>query len=258
MVQTSLTSAAGRLPPSPASFPGDRVLPRFLLGAALNLFVVVPVSALLADGRPAGVALGVGSFLCLQAFAAFLMRRHYPHERLGLCNVVTQFRSGLIAAFTAPLAVPGLLAQDSVLGWSLLGLALLALLLDGVDGFLARRSGLVSRFGARFDVEMDSILALILALLVLQSGKAGLWVLVLGVMRYLFVVAGMALPWLNADLPERFSRKAICVIQIATLIALLAPFITPPFAWWLAAAASALLVWSFAVDVIWLARNRAR
>ncbi|MGV3650309.1 MAG: CDP-alcohol phosphatidyltransferase family protein, partial [Devosia sp.] len=170
------------------------MLPRFLLGAGLNLFVVVPVSALLADGRPAGVALGVGAFIALQVFAAFLLRRLYPHERLGLCNVVTQFRSGLIAAFTAPLAVPGLLAADSVVGWSLLGLALFALSLDGVDGFLARRSGLVSRFGARFDVEMDSILALILTLLVLQSGKAGLWVLVLGVMRYVFVLAGMALP----------------------------------------------------------------
>jgi phosphatidylglycerophosphate synthase len=260
---TSTVAASAGATPAGAAWrdanrPGAPMLPRFLLAAMANLVVVVPVAWWLVNGRPAGLAMALGAFVAIQLYAALLLVRLYPHDRLGLCNLVTQFRAGLIAAFAAPIAVPGVLLAQPSHAWAVLALAVLTLSLDGVDGWLARRSGLVSRFGARFDVEMDSILALILTLIALQSGKAGMWMLILGVARYLFVGAGMLLPWLNADLPERFSRKLVCVIQIATLIALMAPIITPPLSWWLAIAASALLVWSFALDVVWLYRNKAK
>lgn len=258
MHEATPTAPQSWLPgPAPAS-PGRRVVPRFLIAALANVVVVAPVAWWLADGRIAGVALAIAAFAVFQGYAALLMLRTYPHDRLGLCNLVTQFRAGLIAAITAPIAVPGLLVQRPDLAWTLLAVALLALCLDGVDGWLARRSGLVSRFGARFDVEMDSVLALILTVLALQSGKAGAWMIILGIARYLFVGAGLALDWLNADLPERFSRKVVCVVQIATLIVLVAPIVAPPLSAWLAIAASALVVWSFAIDIAWLYRNRQR
>jgi hypothetical protein len=78
----------------------------------------------------------------------------------------------------------------------------------------------------------------------------------LGVIRYLFVFAGYLLPWLRADLPPRFSRKLVCVIQIATLVLLVSPLVAPPSSVVIAALATAMLVWSFAVDVVWLAHNR--
>jgi phosphatidylglycerophosphate synthase len=40
------------------------------------------------------------------------------------------------------------------------------LALDGLDGWLARRFGLASAYGARFDMEVDGFLILVLALLV--------------------------------------------------------------------------------------------
>jgi len=134
--------------------------------------------------------------------------------------------------------------------------ALLALSLDGLDGWLARRSGLTSDFGARFDMEVDSVLALVLACHALANGKAGLWVLALGGMRYAYLAAGIGLPWLRKPLPQRFRRKTVCVLQIAVLIVLIAPGVTPPASTGLAVAATLLLTWSFAIDILWLARRR--
>ena len=124
------------------------------------------------------------------------------------------------------------------------------------SGPLARRSGLAGPWGARFDMEVDSIFALLLAGVVWRSGAAGSWVLLLGSLRYVFVAASWALPWLDRPLPQRFRRKLVCVVQIGTLVALIAPIVQPPYSWIAAAVALALLAWSFAVDVIWLARRR--
>ena len=179
------------------------------------------------------------------------LRTSYPHEALGLCNIVTAIRMGIVALLA------GVIVQSEALAahdWLIFALAALALSLDGVDGWLARRAALSSAFGARFDMETDAALGAVLATILLVSGKVGPEVLVLGFMRYGFVVAGILLPWLNAPLPDSFRRKAICVIQIVTLTLLLLPI--TPFAGALTLVAAALLVWSFAVDVLWLARHR--
>ena len=54
---------------------------------------------------------------------------------------------------------------------------LAATVLDGLDGWLARRAGMASAFGARFDVEVDALLIQALAILTWRYGKAGPWVL---------------------------------------------------------------------------------
>ncbi|MBM9595385.1 CDP-alcohol phosphatidyltransferase family protein [Rhodobacteraceae bacterium MCCB 386] len=180
----------------------------------------------------------------------------YPHERLGLCNVVTHFRSTLVALAAAPLAVPAAFHAQERLAWTALSIAVVALALDGFDGWLARRSGLSSDFGARFDVEVDAALALILALLVWQADKVGPWIMVLGLARYAFVAGVGLVTWLRAPLPPRLRRKVICVVQLGALIALLAPPVQPPFAQLLASVAALLLVWSFSMDIAWLWRRR--
>ena len=150
-----------------------------------------------------------------------------------------------------------LLFLDTIPAWLVVGLSAIVLALDGVDGWLARRDKLVSEFGARFDVEVDSAFALILALHAFVDGKAGPLVLLLGLARYGFVVAGLVFPWLNRTLPERFSRKVICVVQLVALIALQLPFVTPPFSTLLVVATVAAVLWSFGRDVIWLRRSKA-
>jgi len=70
-------------------------------------------------------------------------------------------------------------------------------------------------------------------------------------------VAGALVPWLRAPLPERFRRKAICVVQLGALIVLQAPVVAAPWSDALAAAVCGLVLWSFAIDILWLHRRRA-
>jgi phosphatidylglycerophosphate synthase len=223
-----------------------------MLSLALPAAVAVFVPAAgIAASASVGVMMALGTALAVRAMAA-----GYPHARLGLCNLVTLGRLALAALLAVPLAMPGGLAGRPAMAWSLVALTGVSLALDGLDGILARRSGLASAFGARFDMEVDAALAAMLAALALASGKAGAWVLALGFMRYGFVAAMVVLPWLRKPLPDRYSRKAACVVQIGVLIALLAPPVAPPLSVGLGLAALAALTWSFAVDVRWLWRNR--
>ena len=234
---------------------GISVVGRYVI-TSLVLLPAVAATGWTLTKLSSGATAAVLAFVVMAAIAGLALQRHYPHDRLGIANVVTLLRSAMIAALCSLLAAPGLLVQSDQLGWTVLAIAIVSLSLDGVDGYFARRQGLSSDFGARFDMEIDSVFALLLALLSWQSGKAGPWVMVLGGMRHLFLAAALAWPWLMAPLPDRFSRKAICVVQIAVLIALLAPIIGGPLSWTIAAVATVLLVYSFGRDVVWLARHR--
>jgi len=138
--------------------------------------------------------------------------------------------------------------------------AAIATVLDGVDGWLARRTRMESAFGARFDMETDALLIQVLAILAWQYGKAGAWVLASGLLRYLFVAAGWLWPWMQQPLFPSVRRKTICVVQIAGLTLALLPEIPPRFSSPIAALSLAALLYSFLVDTVWLwwARNRHR
>jgi phosphatidylglycerophosphate synthase len=133
--------------------------------------------------------------------------------------------------------------------WAIVIVATLTALLDAVDGHLARRSGLASAFGARFDMETDAFFILVLCALVVQVGQAGPWILASGLMRYAFVGAARLWPWLSAPLQPSKRRQTACVVQITTLIVCLGPIIPAALATSLAALSLAMLAASFAIDV---------
>lgn len=198
------------------------------------------------------------AFALFGAGSAFLWLRlpvDYPHTRFGSCNAVTLLRAGLAACLLTPLLTPTP-AGGSLEEWSIVLLALAALSLDGVDGLLARRSGLISSYGARFDMEVDAGLSLILTLHLLADNTLGPYVIVLGIMRYVFIAASVPFPWLAAPLPERFGRKLVCVVQVAALIALQVPVLPVVLAQWIAVGAVAALLWSFGRDTLWLWRHK--
>lgn len=223
---------------------------RSLARAALGGLALVLLSGLALVGIDAALWVALAGYAIGIALVMASLRHGYPHSRLGLCNLVTLLRLALAASLLAPLAT-------DASGWGVLGLAALALSLDGVDGWLARREGLVSEFGARFDMEVDSAFALILALNAWAAGTVGAVVLLLGLPRYAFIAAAWVWPWMGAPLPERFSRKAVCVIQIAVLIALQAPVLAGWPALALVIGTVAALIWSFGRDTFWLWRARA-
>lgn len=197
---------------------------------------------------PAGVALvcfAVGATVSGRA-----LQRNYPHAHLGACNAITLARLALTMTLVGPL-VAGLGPS-----WVVFSVALVALALDGIDGWFARRHGNASAFGARFDMEVDSALALVLAVSASTTGIVGPAAVLLGVPRYLFAGGAWIFPWMRRDLPERFSRKIVCVAQLAALIALQAPILPGAVALPLVPLVLAMIAWSFAVDLMWLWRRR--
>jgi len=94
-----------------------------------------------------------------------------------------------------------------VLGWTVVAIAVIGVALDGVDGRLARSRNTSSDFGARFDMEIDALLILVLAVLVWNLEKAGMWILAAGLLRYAFVLASYPLPWMERALPR--SRPSV-------------------------------------------------
>lgn len=199
---------------------------------------------------PAALVLAMAAFAITTAGFSYLWTHHYPHSRPGLCNRVTFLRLVLTFALLAPL-----LAEPEP--WRVLIVATMALALDGIDGWLARREGLVSDFGARFDMEVDSALGLVLALNAWAAGVPGLVVLLLGLPRYLFVASAWVWPWMARALPESRARKAACAIQIGSLIVLLVPWVDGGLSLMVLTTAAAILLLSFGRDVLWLYRNRA-
>jgi phosphatidylglycerophosphate synthase len=136
----------------------------------------------------------------------------------------------------------------------LVPLAAVALALDAVDGWVARRTGTVSALGARFDMEVDAFFILVLGGYV--TGSLGGWVLVLGLMRYAFVAAGWVVPWMRAELPPRYWRKVVAATQGVVLVVAASGLLPRPVVIALVVLALALLVESFGRDVGWLWRHR--
>lgn len=237
-----------RLSPDPAA--GVRTATPALQLCLLGLTMGVVLGACLSLAAPRGLAPGLAVHLCGLWLAVRGMAAGYPHARLGACNVATTMRLALVGA------IAGIgIAQGA--GWAVAGLATIALVFDGIDGWLARRGGLSSAFGASYDMEIDAALAACLALILMAAGRAGPELLLLGFARYAFVLASLVLPWLAAPMRESFRRKAVCVAQIATLVILTAPVLPDDPARILALGAAALLAWSFLRDIRRLAACRS-
>src|SRR5262249_39477231 len=128
--------------------------------------------------------------------------------------------------------------------------------LDGLDGWLARRTRMASAFGARFDMEVDALLILVLSILVWQYGKAGSGIVLAGLLPYLFVAGGWLFPWMARPLFPSRRRQTVCVLQIVGSSVLMLPVVTPPASVWFAATLLSALSASFLVDVLWLWSTR--
>lgn len=241
--------------PNPTETPSDLAA---LIWRALASVLAVAVMLLL-GARALGEGLGLSDafafkvtlvFVCATIWLGIYLQDHLPHVRLGPANQVTLARLGLTVLLV------GFFGEPQVeISWVALGIATVVLILDGVDGWLARRYDYASAFGARFDMETDALLMLLLAALAWQFDKAGAWVLLSGAMRYAFIAAAVIQPWLRRPLQPSRRRKAVCVLQIVSLLLALAPFITPPWSGSVAAAGLLLLCYSFTIDIVWLWRQ---
>lgn len=97
----------------------------------------------------------------------------------------------------------------------------LALILDGVDGMLARRYGASTSEGALLDVEVDAMLVCLLALALYHYSSLSIAVVLAGALRYLYVLGISYLKHSNTPEPRRRYASAIAVSTILSMIAAL-------------------------------------
>ena len=193
-------------------------------------------------------------FTAMMAVALLTMRDQHPFPNFGAANWVTLMRAVLVALAASLITEP---AQSS-LAWVVVALTATVAALDGIDGWLARRTGMSSAFGARFDMETDAFFMLVLSLVVWRHHKAGVWVIAIGLMRYAFVAAGWVWPWLAQPLRSTRRGKAVAVGQFVGLGVALMPGVPVTASTLACGTALAGLAWSFAVDVRFLYKERAR
>lgn len=216
-----------------------------VIAGCLGLFAVDRVTPLSVAGWTAGL-------LYLVVSNALLTRglRRTGTVSFGWANGATATRStlvGLVAAlvatsFTSPVSVPLLVAVTSI-----------ALALDGVDGWLARRTHTESELGGRFDMEVDAFLLLVLSAYVAQS--LGWWVLTIGLLRYAFVAVGWLAPRMRATLPPRYWRKVVTAVAGITLTIAASGLLPLWGSYAVTLVGLALLLESFGRDLLWLARR---
>ena len=234
--------------------------PTALLREARSVFTRAFALALVAIPLPVlgGAISTVPALSGLALFAGLLfaiergLAAHHPHPRLGTANRITLVRAAIACLIAARAVEPAPLGAPE--RWLLAAIAAAALMLDGADGWAARRQGLASAFGARFDMEVDAFAILVLAITVVKAQAAPYWVLAIGGMRYLYLAATLAFPLLRRPLPPRpiadRRRKTIAVIQSVGLMIALAPATLAGWAAAACAAALGLLAYSFAADIV--------
>ena len=228
---------------------GSAVLPlACLFVAAIAAFVATSLH--LNTGRDVWIAAG----LILALVYAVVAIRMPPHALgFGYANGVTAIRAAMVSYVGATVLFGDSFGADTRLSWALVLLVAVALALDGVDGFLARRLAQTSAFGARFDMEIDAFLILVLSVFV--AGTFGWWTVAIGAFRYLFVAASWLAPWLTAPLPPKFSRKTVAATQGVVLVVATAHILPDVIAFAGLAVALVSLTWSFARDIAWLWRS---
>ncbi|OLM15963.1 MULTISPECIES: CDP-alcohol phosphatidyltransferase family protein [unclassified Pseudonocardia] len=218
-------------------------LVRQLAGATALLAVVLAGSAAVTG---AGVLRTTAGVLLAALILVLLVRaaRRAGETTLGPAGLVTVARGTLVVGAAT------LVGRDDLAQAVLVGLTVVALALDAVDGVVARRTGTATAFGARFDMETDALLLLVLsAHVTATSGEV--WVLALGLMRYAYVGAARILPWLDGELPVRRSAKVVAAVQGIVLIVTAAGLLPRPVETAALAVALVALLWSFGSSVAW-------
>jgi phosphatidylglycerophosphate synthase len=129
----------------------------------------------------------------------------------GYANLITLIRHLLILI----IAVLYFTLSVRIIGW----LLIIPVLLDGVDGYVARRMNQRTKFGALFDLETDSVFMAVSGLLLYHRHLAGVWLLPAAYLRYFYVIM-FSLLHLN-NLPEKRTLlgPAIALIMFVSILA---------------------------------------
>ncbi|KTG13327.1 CDP-alcohol phosphatidyltransferase family protein [Haloferax profundi] len=175
------------------------------------------------------------------------------YETLGAPTAVTLTRGVLVAGIAGLAGIAALGAASDWVAWVAALAYGVAVVLDVLDGFLARRLNRVTELGGRLDTAVDAFGLLVAPLTAVVLGELPWWYLSVGVARYLFV-AGL---WWRGrtgrptfDLPPRTSRRVLAGLQMTVVPIALAPGVADEWMPLVAALAAMGLLLGFGRD--WL------
>src|SRR5690242_16919179 len=233
---------------------GKGALPTIGLAAILGLLATAALLGVVSATAGLGVAGWIVGLATGSVATALLVTARMRSDQPAIfpADWVTLTRTLLIAG------VAGLVAGSSggpASTTALVTLSTVALVLDAVDGQVARRTGTATPLGARIDGEVDAFLILLLSIAV--SRDYGGWVLAIGAARYALLLAGWLIPWLAAPLPPRYWGKVVAAVQGIVLTVAASGVVDRRTGMIAVAAALLLLAESFGRNVIWLYRTGA-
>ncbi len=148
----------------------------------------------------------------------------------GTGTGLTLARAIALAALSGflPLPWPGSARAWLPIAWLPMALYTFVVIADWLDGYLARRSDHTTRLGATLDLELDALATLIAVTLAIRYGQLPLWYLLVGLARYLYVIA----VWTTAarggeihELPPSRNRRLWAGFQMGFSSAVLWPIV---------------------------------
>jgi phosphatidylglycerophosphate synthase len=131
-------------------------------------------------------------------------------------NAVTALRLLIVVAMSVWFhGAPGAWWTGAVVG---------VFVLDWLDGWLARRAGATSAFGAHFDMETDALVVLVVDMELFARGRLGAWILTTGVLRYIYVVSIALFAPRGGEVPRStLGRNAFGTLVTGLCVALASP-----------------------------------
>tara|TARA_B100001564_G_scaffold11381_1_gene9226 strand:- start:76 stop:546 length:471 start_codon:yes stop_codon:yes gene_type:complete len=135
-------------------------------------------------------------------------------------------------------------------------LAVLSFMLDGLDGFIARKYNHVTKFGEIIDQESDNFLMLVLSISLYLNREVGMYIFLIPLYRYIFILYMSRYSWLKIELPSSQFRKFACAFTILLMIIAQDSYLGHKNTIILVFLSLFIITFSFAKDIIWLYRNK--
>ncbi|MFW5744024.1 MAG: CDP-alcohol phosphatidyltransferase family protein [Spirochaetota bacterium] len=195
--------------------------------AAMVVLVLVAQFTLL---RPVALAL-LAVWIVGALGTLFVLGRRLHPDGAGpaSANLLTATRGVAAAALIAIVVVTAYVpeaatALRSAGGWYLVGMLLVVELTDLLDGHVARRLN-AGAFGATWDMESDAAYALALSLAVRHVHEAPVFVLLIGLLRYLYVLLWHydREPTVVPRAYKLFAKTTTAILVTTLILALLPP-----------------------------------